>query len=1269
MAWRNPLLDTGNNPFLALPDDKPATQDLPAWQRDEALERLTKGTRPTVSKLLDLIGVPGSLVLDAVRGKPLVNDDWSIGSGSTPGDTLEDFGLRPSEEALGGWGRPLAELGLGIATDPLNLVTFGGGAASKATLAAKAAGLADDVTRVAGRNLADDLARGARNVDELGDFGYARNATRSLQDNFNHGIERLTDDDLLSRPIIGKRTAGRNMTLRELVEAQADPNAARESVEQWLQRNHKTGYADVANDRLYNDVGLYLPKFLGGPMAAQLPDWAGGAKSAALFDRTGQAIRWSGPGRHLVAATTMFGDNVAGAVDEGDQIVAKSFVRGDKAAAARSNLWQTRMMRELQEQSPRVFGNPALSNAVRNVIEGTASAADRAAVTSNNLDSFVAKWRQTADDYIQRSKEAGIGSAELNDAYGTQYFPRGVDKDVFGGRVPDTGGKGKDWSVMTGDQIARDAAYQTPGGTQAINELSRDARVLNAATDGQAADYIYNQLNARRTASEPEYTRVHAVKLARDIRAMSPQARAAGRGLFDQHFTEDAARYVRGRERAIERARVMYDALGASAVHDHYLNVPGGRHDSMAMTLKNLDLKTSSLPQLGPVLPAGYGPFPSNGSPLHGPNIQQFLPDAPNAIGAKHQILDRINARLAAAGAPLIDIEDLANVSVDQRLVQRFNRIADYYAMPEVQGVMGKFMDDLTNLWKSSVLSFPARFVRDWYSGAISNYVEVSGSTGFMQGGRDLINGYSAAKYLMQGQLDRLGPLVAKMPRYQGVAQTHGIDAAIAAFRDDLGASGVLSGRRIEDVGARWTGKQTGESLLDSALPGANPVTTMAWQASDLPFGRALGADKAAYSELNPFTKQFTAPLKRFVGATTNFANDIPGVTAIKNRAGIPTGESFSSYIADRQLTDPILRWGAKQGDITDSINRLGGYSALLLQGVSPQESARRMALTQVDFGSLTRFEQKFVKSFAPFWSYTSRTGAYVVGKMWEHPGGRYTQVALRGPDALTKGGNPDNPDDSYVPKQIRESIGFSLEGLRDVPLIGTAVNAMAPETDGVNSFLNSFDVPGTSILNMLNVKQGLDGRIKLGDSTYNTFLDTTSQLMHPIIRDGVELLSGRNLHTGKSLTEFEPTIQKLGRELGVDPYSTPDYLLKMSNMLLDFVPHAPRALQLMNRMMDDERVPSLGARIGQNAWNTLTGTKVTNISEDAARMDASRELSDMLSDSPAIKKFEQKFIPEELLPYADPDDVLLYRLDRQMRKEARAARKAADSTGNPFAM
>jgi len=84
---------------------------------------------------------------------------------------------------------------------------------------------------------------------------------------------------------------------------------------------------------------------------------------------------------------------------------------------------------------------------------------------------------------------------------------------------------------------------------------------------------------------------------------------------------------------------------------------------------------------------------------------------------------------------------------------------------------------------------------------------------------------------------------------------------------------------------------------------------------------------------------------------------------------------------------------------------------------------------------------------------------------------------------------------------------------------------------------------------------------------------------------------------------------------------------------------------------------------------NALSGVKITNISEDAAKLDASRELGEMLSDSPALRTFEQKYVPKELMEFASPEDLLLYRMDRQMRNEARKARAALSNSDvyNPF--
>lgn len=1205
MAYANPYqFATGKgsgNPYF--PDAANATSDLPLWQRNELLDQLGTATRPTTSKLLDLLNTGVSAVYDIGLGRRL-------GSGSTAGEALDALRLRPSEEALGGWGRPLAELGLDVVADPLNLVSFGAGAAGKARAAAKAAGLMDNLPLVAGRQLADDVARGAANIDNLGDLGYARNATRSLEDSFGHAVDNLTNDDLLSRQIVGNRTAGRRTTLRQLVDAAPNQADAIKAVDDFLKKNYSQSYADVADDFLYHDAALHLPKFLGGEIPFSLP---GGERAAALFDRAGQAARWSPAGRMAAAA---FSKSAFGKTDEATQILARSFSRADSRAAQTAGRWTTRMMRELAERSPAVFEDPALSSAVRNTIEGTATAAERQAVTANDLDSFVTRWQQTANDYIQRSRDAGIGSAELADPYGTKYFPRSADKDIWDNAQRTAGSRsatqGRDWSVMTGDQLARDAAYQVPGGTNTINRLSRDAAVLDATTDAQAADYIYNTINAT-TGAGPAYSRQQAMKLARDIRAMTPQARAAGRGLFDTHFTEDAARYVRGRERAIERSNVIYDLLGASANPQNYAHVPGGAHDSINKALADLDLRTVDNRSVGGTVQ-----------------------------GARQQIVDRINARMGGAG-PQLTVDDLANVSIDQRTIERLTRIADYYAMPEVQGVMGKFMDDLTRMWKSSVLSFPSRYARDWFSGAISNLIEVGPNMEF-------IRGYAAAKYLLQGQMDRLAPLVAEMPRYSTLASTN-MDAAIAAFRDDLGAAGLLNGRRIDDVGAVLTGRQTGETLLDAAAPGARPVTTMGYQVGDVLSGRTpLPASNAAYSEL------YDRGIAGYTDAFQRFGQ------ALRNPSSIP------DYLGDKTLRDPILRWGAQLGDTTDAINRLGGYAGLLLSGVSPQEAARRMAAAQIDYASLTRFEQGFIKTFVPFWSYNSRIGKYVAEKIFERPGGAYTKTALRVPEAVSEVGG--SGDGGYTPKQIKENVGFSLEGFRDIPLLGNIVNAIAPETEGVQSFLNSIEVPGTGLINMFNVKQGLDGSVQPLNSVYNTFLDTTSQLMHPLARDAVELLTGRNLHTGKSLSEFEPTVQKLGRNLGVQPAGGLDTALKYSNYLLDFVPHAPRALQMTNRLIDLERVPDPAARVSQNLVNALTGVKVSNISEDAARFDASRELMDMMGDSPVMRQYTNTFIPEELLPFASPEDLMIYRLDRQMRKEARDARKRmGGDSPNPYGL
>jgi len=1129
MAFSNPFLaasgKASGNPFF--PDEEVASSELPLWQRNELMDRLGSATKTTASTLLGTLAVPGSLLYDMATAQPL-------GSGSTGGDVLDSWGLRPDADTLGGWARPIADFAFEATTDPLNLISFGAGTAARATTAAKAAGLMSDVQRVAGRKLVDDVATGARQIDRLGDMGYANNTRRSFADNFNQGLGNLSDDDLLSRPLVGSRTAARGTRLRDLVESQADQAEAIRKINNSLAKDGQT-YADVADDFLYNDIGIRLPKMLGGEFATQLPDWAGGRASAAALDRTGQAIRWSPVGRHAVAASNVFGDNVLGTVREGDQILAKGQVRRDLASDVRARTLINDMSRRMQETAPEIFTNPNLSRAFRNVIEGTADSAQSQLVTNSRLDPLVEQWRQLRRDYIDRSREAGIGSGELDDSYGIDYFPRGVDKEVFRrGQAPVSGGR--EYSVMTGDQLARADAYSVPGGTDTLNQLSQDAAIHQAATDNDAADLIITQLNSQiqrlnagRAAEDllPAYSRQNAVKLARDIRNMNPEAVQRGRGLFDSHPMEDFARYVTGRERAIGRSGLLYDKMANTAQMQNYLDVPQdlGRHNPINQTLQNLDLRTTALPTQGPLPP--NAPLTAAQAAIQGPNVQHFPPD--QTFGAKQQIVDRLNARLAGTGQQ-IDIEDLANVSVDAELVARMNRIADFYTVPEVQGMWVDVLDGVTKNWKASVLGWGSTKLRDWYSGIAMNLVEV--------GHPGMVNAYDAAKHLIQGQSDRLADVVSKMPAYAAEAQVD-IAAAIRHYQDDLAIGGLQRGRSLEEFGSTLNSRQTGQGIRNEFVPGSTADTTMgyqAWDAFNMPVtGRApLGPGSAAYSELGNVAG-YRESISRFGQAINPFDNTVP----------------FTDYLNENEIRDPIMRWSARLGDTTDKINRLALYNALMLQGVDSAEAIRRVMKTQIDYGNLTRFEKGAIRRVVPFWTYSSRMGAEVARRIWENPGGPYTQFMLRAPEKFQQMGQEDG---DYLPKQIKSNFGLNLEPMRDVPGLGSLVNLLAPPTDGVNSYVADVDLPGTDLINMVQLRRGIDGSPQIGNSLYQTAMGMTSQLLHPALRSGVELLTGRNLHTGKSLTEFEPTTQKLGRAFGVTPFSGLDTALKYSNYAADYI-------------------------------------------------------------------------------------------------------------------
>ena len=1152
----------------------------------------------TAELLFDILDTPASYARDMLSGAPL-------GSRTTPGQMLDAYSLRPSKQALGGWGRPLAEFGAGAVLDPLNLVGVGSvGKAGQAARAVRTAGnvnLLDDAARVMSRRLLQ--------TNSLDSY-HARNALQSWAKNFGKKAGDLTDADLLARPIAGKREARRGLTLQDLVEDRSvlDPatgawQARRPAAEQAELiakiENQGVKYGDLAGQTLRQDIGLGLPFTDANAIGANLP---GGDFLAKGFDRMGQSIRWSGPMRQAYATLDK---DVFGAVEEGGQIVGKEVANAIRKADADSG---RAIADALQDLQPDVLKDENLSASMRRILGGYGNTADLDLLTPGSsafrpeLKQFVDDWEAPGglkETYLARRMDAGLASTPYDSSYSGKYFPRHVDDLSFQSRIEEGlagGGRGRGgraFSTLTGDQIARQKYLDVPGGEDFINRLGLDPNVAGPNRSLQviedAAQYIAKKVEAEAKRlypkgvlpngqPVPKYHMARARKMADFLSKLDETSIKEKLPIFGSHFTDDFARYVRGNERALAITNTLTDIMAGSAKNQAARFVPGGKHIPLRNVAKQMGLRTVNTAT---------------------PGAMPLMMRA----GIEPNLLARLEQRFPGQA------KELKNFSLDERMVQRLTRIADFYDYPEVQKGWIKTFDDFTRLWKGSILAFPARFTRDWYSGGFSNAVEVGV-------GPTLYRGYAGAKHLIQGDMDRLDEILTLVPKYKSMPKA----ARLREFQNDLAAGGLLGGRRAADFADTRSALQSGKDVADEFMPGMNPRTTLGYQAYDAVFGGgARPMADAAYSELGQnWGRFFDMGLKR-----------------------------------PRDIGNPILRWSQKLGDTTDSINRAAGYIGLLLKGVDPLEAASRMKAAHVDYSSLTKVEREFFRRFIPFWSFTSRIGKWVASNLWERPGGRFTQFGLRAPEAFLQ-----TDDSQYVPESIRSSYGM--------PISPVIARPFGKQKEGATPWLTKIALPGIQELNMFRLGFDQKGNPELGRTAWNTAIDSVGRMAHPAIKSGIEAASGINLFTNRPYKEFTPVLNEIAQEAGIPPDSVYGQYIRRAAPFVDLIPFVSRPMQIVNRLLDADKVPNFWDRLYQMGINSSTGFSVQNVSDEQRRIDMRREIGEMLRDDPLVRAFTQPYIPKEAQPFADPNLLAMMTLERTLGKEANAARALREGTPMP---
>lgn len=905
-------------------------QYLSPEERDEELRNLTQNTGSMLETVFKTLDTPAAIARGILAGDPASGFSWDTDRRTSGTELLDSYGLLPSSDGTtsNSMLRSAAGFGAEILTDPLSWVTLPMASLSKAGKAAKAANIIDYAPIAAQRRMGDAGAA-ATMAGRYTDKAYERLLPMGLARNeANYAV----------RPLVGPRLARATTTLDEVVQAADDPVEALNRVTQFLSKTN-TPYDAVRDQKLGGAFGIGLMS----PMVTFTPP--GGLAALDAMDAVGQAIGWSAPARY---ASSFFDQRVAGQTSAADQMAALRHFKavdtakqvGRREAAKHADILA---MIPMDDQAKALLGADSLMSPQGNefltrLFENKPTRADLALKASlPGIDNALASWQRLRNNNVQAAKDLGIALDEFKDKrFGVQYSPRSGSEFDFG--EFGSGGSGRTvFSAHTAEAITRNPALFTPGGTSDLREISMLPMIREHAQKGTASPYSNAQIgqeivsfldrkHGRGMVDQAQGEAIAGVmqRINKDLPSDIPA--------FAEHPINAQSRVIVSQEVARANARYIYDSLIESAAMQPAAQVTGGRFKSVASAIDELAGRMGLRKEGGGLDPA-----------------------------VKKQLIDRAAAKFGVAPGQL----DLNQISIPEQVYDRLARIGDFYTVPRAQQEVGNLFDAATTLFKSFVLAWPSRHVRDMYSNTFSIWLE-TGSV------RDTYNGLKVAKRILGGDMEGALDDIAKLPQYQGIANR---DDLRRRFTEDAASSGVLTTLASSDV---LSSRVAGD--VNQLVPGFSPMTRLGSFGEFIPDGSR-----------NPL----------------QMAYDFTQIRGVTNKY---------------ETRNPLLNWSQKLNDANDSIARLGSYVALLSKGVSPEAAAKRTAAALVDYSSLTPFERAFARRVFPWWSYSSRIGTYVVQSLMENPGGRYGQ-AIRAMNTLQ-----ESDENSYVPSWMRQQFSFPID-------------------------------------------------------------------------------------------------------------------------------------------------------------------------------------------------------------------------------------------------
>ena len=873
-------------------------------------------------------------------------------------------------------------------------------------------------------------------------------------------------------------------------------------------------------------------------------------------------------------AAAAFDSRVGGVIDPEEQITNIANWQARTTGAAQAAGRQTAMLSRIQQEDPTVFSQEGNERLGR-YLEGpnVRTAEDVAYVESRpSLKEYADSWISDRQSNLAARRQLGLSSEPLKDKYGIDYLPRQAEASLQMASKRNKALKNA-LSPFTPDSLGRTEAFQVPGGRQTIIELSQDANIAGPK----------RLLTTDEEAGQYITDLLNGKVQTGQPKVKLPQGIKIARSLSqlpDEVVKKAPLFGQHPTDMIFDHMRAQGEAAGTATT----------LYDSVATMAKN----------------AKYTQVDTS---VGGRHIS--VSDALNRLGLKSYD-DSLDDVFTGSDMlePLDDVAENAaaltknrNVgrSIDQRTgaaQQMRERLAKLtgedpdsinlseWSIPEehitrLTRAKDAFSgDEVSNTllnWLDSYTAVWKGSILAWPSRSTRDLMSGAISN-WMEGALDMQSISAAKALVMEGpQSKAFQTMLRAIPRYAS-------DDGLNQFYADLAATGLTRGSGLTEIGASVAGLRAKDALV-----GSDPISLAS-------IGRELGS---GWNKNDFFS--FRTPLT-------------------------PTTDNLN----------PILRAGERANTLTDNVNRLTGYLALLKKGYEPMSAAAAMKRAHVDYTALTQFERGFLRRVIPWYSYQSRIFREVLRQVSERPGGRYGQLIQLGEDMQDQ-----SEDGPYVPSSIRSQLA--------IPIPPEWGGTPAP---GTQSYLKLGGIiPGAEQINMLETPVSLSGA-GLTQAAGGTLRKAAMQA-NPALRMLVEGISGEDLYTRQPIGEATTALDTALRYATGNQNANVPFVVDKG---VELLPFTARPLGVVRSMLDTRGDQPLAHRSMKTLANAVSGIRTEDVDPQRALADAVREIDKSID--PYTREFNQTYIPEYLQPSVPEWAIRRQAVSRALARERREARK-----------